>query len=84
MNQPAERQVMTPHEAARYLRISNQKIYGLLKERKVIGRNVGTEQNPRWRILRSELDRYLTTPEDVSAPPVSQTLRNRPTPRQYV
>lgn len=78
-DQQGFREVMTPSEAARYLRIASAKIYELLNSGKVVARNLGDRRRPNWRIHKGELDRYLS-PE-----PVAEIRKiSRPKPKQII
>ena len=50
-----ENKVFTVKEMAAYLKVSTKTAIVLLREKKIQANKVGRE----WRILRSEVDRYL-------------------------
>lgn len=50
-----ETDVLTPAEAAEYLRVNPQTVYRLLNDGTLRGAKVGRT----WRVRRSELDRFL-------------------------
>lgn len=55
MPEQPETDVLTPAEAAKYLRVNPQTVYRLLNEGTLHGAKVGRT----WRVRRSELDRFL-------------------------
>lgn len=83
MSSNSDNPVMTAKEASLYLRISRQKIYELLKSGQVIGRNMGTVEKPNWRIHRSALDAFLTTPPIVEASSSGGTNKRRSVRKRY-
>ena len=75
------RDVLTPREAARFLRIRDSRVYEMLKDGTLIGRNLGTREMPHWRILRSEIERFLTSSVQVES---GRTVRRKTGPKQFV
>lgn len=47
--------ILTPKEAAKYLKISKPTMYKLLKKRKIPARRIGYQ----WRISKTVLDKFL-------------------------
>lgn len=56
-NNAQGRAILTPSEAADYLRIGRTKIYGLLSSKAIRSKRIGRS----IRIPRSDLERYLET-----------------------
>ncbi|MCW5943849.1 MAG: helix-turn-helix domain-containing protein [Fimbriimonadaceae bacterium] len=52
-----DREILTPSEAADHLRIGRTKIYELLGSKAIRSKRIGKS----YRILRSDLDKYLET-----------------------
>ncbi len=68
----ADRAVMTPEEAAAYLRVNPQTVYRLLRRGTLPGVKIGRQ----WRIRRADLDAHFGAPRTAGpAGPV-----DRPTP----
>ena len=63
--QKASKEVFTPSEAARYLRIASAKIYDLLNSGQITARNLGDKRRPNWRIHKDALDRYLSPEPEI-------------------
>lgn len=74
-----DREVFTPAEAARYLRIASARIYELLNSGQIAARNLGDKRRPNWRIHKDALERYLS-PE----PEVEVRRATRPKPKQII
>jgi excisionase family DNA binding protein len=53
--------ILTTDEAARYLKISRATLLNHIRERKIKAKKVGRS----WRILQSELYRFLKEDEDI-------------------
>lgn len=51
--------LMTTAEAAELLKCSEQHVRNLIKRRRLAAADIGGGGRPKWRILRSELDRFL-------------------------
>ena len=49
------KEIMTPKEAAEYLKVSKPTIYKLLRQRKIPARRLGYQ----WRIWKVALDEFL-------------------------
>lgn len=83
---PETRAVMTPMEVARYLRIRNSVVYDLLKSGKLAGKNLGTREQPSWRILRTAVDEYLNRvePDQATAAGRNRNPGGRRAPKQFV
>lgn len=52
---PPEEQMLTPEEAAAYLRVNPQTIYRRLRKGELPGAKIGQQ----WRIRKIDLDAYL-------------------------
>jgi excisionase family DNA binding protein len=57
------KEIMTPHEAAEYLRLNVRTIYRLVKNGNLAGRKVGRS----WRFRKDALDKWLSTRETPSS-----------------
>jgi len=56
------KEIMTPHEAAKYLNLHVRTIYRLAKNGKLPGRKVGRS----WRFSKDALDKWLSVRETPS------------------
>ncbi len=67
--------VLTPREAAEYLKIHVRTIYRLVKNREIPGRKVGGS----WRFKREDLEEWLSMKEN---PQMALPLKEKPTKRK--
>lgn len=54
-----EIELLTPKEIIKILRCDKMTAYKLIREGKIKAINIGTEKRPRYRILKSEFEKFL-------------------------
>jgi excisionase family DNA binding protein len=66
--------LLTTEEVARILGLSPFTVRRLLREGELPGKKVGKRQ---WRILRADLDEYVSTPSSSAMPPQTRPIATR-------